>query len=150
MKVLMINPNRFRPHIPPIGLEYVCNSLLRKNIEFELVDLNFEHESVLYPKLLEGDVDLVGITVRNVDSGVLANIVKFQPEIKRLVNRIKNTTECKVVLGGVGFSILPREILENSSADFGVVGYGEEALPALVRALRQGGDLSKIGGGHFP
>jgi radical SAM superfamily enzyme YgiQ (UPF0313 family) len=144
MSILMINPNRFRPHIAPIGLEYVCNSLLRENIEFDLIDLNFEHESVIYRKLRENNVELVGITVRNLDSGVLAKTVLFQPDIKKLVNRIKNTRDCKVVLGGIGFSILPREILEYSGADFGVIGYGEEALPRLVRALRQGGDLSKI------
>jgi radical SAM superfamily enzyme YgiQ (UPF0313 family) len=86
----------------------------------------------------------VGITVRNLDSGVLAKTVWFQPGIKELVNRIKNTGDFKVVLGGIGFSTLPREILEYSSADFGVIGYGEEALPRLVRALQQGGDLSKI------
>lgn len=144
MSILMINPNRFRPHIAPIGLEYVCNSLLRENIEFDLIDLNFEPESIIYRKLGENNVDLVGITVRNLDSGVLAKTVLFQPGIKKLVNRIKNTRDCKVVLGGIGFSILPREILAYSGADFGVIGYGEEALPQLVHALRQGGDLSKI------
>lgn len=144
MKVLLINPNRFRPHVSPVGLEYVANSLLRENIAFDLIDLNFEDESVIFRKLLEENIDVVGITVRNVDSGVLVNPVLFQPGIKRLVERIKNTADCKVVLGGVGFSILPREMLEYSGADFGVIGYGEEALPKLVRALREGGDLKKI------
>lgn len=144
MKVLLINPNRFRPHVAPVGLEYVANSLLRENIDFDLVDLNFEDEGVIFRKLKEDSIDVVGITVRNVDSGVLVNPALFQPEIKKLVDRIKNTTDCKVVLGGVGFSILPREMLAYSGADFGVVGYGEEALPELVGVLREGGDLSKI------
>jgi radical SAM superfamily enzyme YgiQ (UPF0313 family) len=144
MKVLLINPNRFRPHVSPVGLEYVANSLLRENIDFDFVDLNFEDENVIFCKLREKNIDIVGITMRNVDSGVLADLSLFQPDIKTLVGRIKNTVDCKVVLGGVGFSILPREILESSGADFGVVGYGEEALPKLVLALREGGDLAGI------
>ncbi|MCK4764200.1 MAG: radical SAM protein [Candidatus Aminicenantes bacterium] len=144
MKALMINPNRFKPHVAPVGLEYVCNSLVREKIEFDLVDFNFEPESAVYRKLRQKDVDLVGITVRNLDSGYLSKIELFQPSIKKLVERIKNTCDCKVVLGGAGFSSMPREILAYSGADFGVVGYGEEALPQIVRALRQGGDLNKI------
>lgn len=144
MSVLMINPNRTRPHVAPVGLEYVCNSLLREKIEFDLVDFNFESEKVVYRKLQENNVDIVGITVRNLDTGFLCKVELVQPMIRRLVHRIKNTMDCKVVLGGTGFSMLPREILEYSGADFGVFGYGEEALPRLVRALREGGDLSQI------
>jgi radical SAM superfamily enzyme YgiQ (UPF0313 family) len=144
MNVLMINPNRTRPHVAPVGLEYVCNSLLREKIEFDLVDFNFEPEKVVYRKLQENNVDIVGITVRNLDTGFLVKVELVQPTIRRLVQRIKNTKDCQVVLGGSGFSMLPREILEYSGADFGVFGYGEEVMPRLVRALREGGDLAQI------
>ncbi len=144
MSVLMINPNRYRPHVSPIGLEYVCNSLLRENIEFDVADLNFVRESVIYSKLIKNNVDIVGITVRNIDSVLLASKKFFIPGIKSLVERIKDTKDCKVVLGGGGFSILPREVLEYTGADFGVAGYGEEALPELVRVIREGGSLAKI------
>lgn len=144
MKVLMINPNRYRPYVSPVGLEYVCNSLLRENIEFEVVDLNFERDKVIYHKLQNNNVDIVGITVRNIDSLALYSSEFFLPGIKRLVETIKDTKDCKVVLGGAGFSTMPRECLEYTGADFGVVGYGEEALPKLVRTVREGGSLSKI------
>jgi radical SAM superfamily enzyme YgiQ (UPF0313 family) len=140
----MINPNRFSWPAAPIGLEYACNSLLREDIEFDLIDFNFKPENLVYQKLRADNIDLVGMTVRNIDSGFLAKVEFFQPSIKKLVERIKNTKDCKVVLGGVGFSVVPKEIMEYTGADFGVVGYGEEALPKLVRALRQGGDLSQI------
>ncbi|MCK4763826.1 MAG: radical SAM protein [Candidatus Aminicenantes bacterium] len=144
MSILMINPNKFKPHVAPVGLEYVCNSLVREKIDFDLVDLNFDPEKIIYRKLRKNDVDLVGITVRNLDSGFLSKIEVFQPGIKKLINRIKNKKDCKVVLGGAGFSMLPREVMEYMGADFGVVGYGEEALPKLVHALRNGGDFSRI------
>jgi radical SAM superfamily enzyme YgiQ (UPF0313 family) len=144
MNVLMINPNRNRPHVSPVGLEYVCNSLLRENIEFDVVDLNFEREKVVYRKLQNTNVDIVGITVRNIDSLNLATSEFFLPGIKKLVDRIRNTKDCKVVLGGAGFSTMPQEVMAYTGADFGVVGYGEEALPKLVRAVRDGESLSKI------
>jgi radical SAM superfamily enzyme YgiQ (UPF0313 family) len=144
MKVLMINPNRFKPHVAPIGLEYVCNSLLREKIAFDVVDFNFEPEGVLYEKLRKNNVDLVGITVRNSDSATIPTTEFFIPGIKKLVERIKNTTDCSVVLGGAGFSVIAQEILEYTGADFGVVRYGEEALPKLVKAIRENGDLSQI------
>lgn len=144
MKVLMIYPNRYVWKAAPVGLEYVCNSLVRENIEFDLVDFNFEPDRVVYDKLRKENIDIVGITVRNTDSVFLPKVEFFIPAYKKLVERIKNTRECKVVLGGVGFSVFPREVMEYTGADFGVVGYGEEALPKLVRAVREGGDLSKI------
>lgn len=144
MSVLMINANSFVPNVSPIGLEYVCNSLLRENIEFNVVDLNFDHEKVIYRELLEKNVDVVGISVRNTGSLTLTSTEFFIPGYKKLIERIKNTKDCKVVLGGVGFSTMPQEIMKFTGADFGVVGYGEEALPKLVRALRDGGDFAKI------
>lgn len=144
MSVLMINPNRFVPHVSPLGLEYVCNSLLRENIDFDVVDLNFDREEVIFSKLIENNVDVVGISMRNTGSLTLTTTEFFIPGYKKLIERIKNTKDCKVVLGGVGFSTMPRLILEYTGADFGVVGYGEEAMPKLVRALREGGNLTKI------
>ena len=144
MNVLMINPNRFRPHVSPVGLEYVCNSLLREKIAFEVVDFNFEPENVVYDKLRKNNVELVGITVRDSDSATIPGTEFFIPGIKKLVERIKNTTDCSVVLGGSGFSVMPREILEYTGADFGVVRYGEEALPKLFQAIRENGNLSQI------
>lgn len=140
----MVNPNRFSWSASPIGLEYACNSLFREDIEFDVVDFNFEPESLVYQKLRAGNIDLVGMTIRNIDTAFLAKVEFFQPSYRKLVQRIKNTTGCKVVLGGVGFSVVPKEIMEFTGADYGVVGYGEEALPRLVHALRNGGDVSKI------
>ena len=47
--------------------------------------------------------------------------------------------DLKVILGGAGFSIAPAAILEYCSADFGVCGPGESALPALLDNLENNG-----------
>lgn len=144
LTALMVYPNRFRPHVMPIGLEYVCNSLVRAGIPFEVADLNFESDEELFRRVARIKPDLVGISVRNVDACYLPHNEFFIPQIRNLVHRIKSIHDCRVVLGGAGYSLLPREILNFTGADFGVAGYGERALPELVAALEDGGDLSGV------
>ncbi|RKX47162.1 MAG: hypothetical protein DRP64_01810, partial [Verrucomicrobia bacterium] len=140
----MVYPNRFRPHVMPVGLEYVCNSLDRAGIPFEVADLNFESDEELCRRVTRTKPDLVGISVRNVDACYLRHNEFFIPQIRDLVHRIKSCHTCRVVLGGAGYSLFVREILEYTGADFGVAGYGERALPQLVAALEDGGNLSKV------
>lgn len=133
------------PAVAPLGLEYVANSLAMENMEFEIIDLNFEPEKTIYDKLKNKRIELVGITIRNVDANNLINNEFFIPKIKRIISKIKKVKhDCPILLGGAGFSALPSEILEYTGADFGVVGYGEEACPSLIKTLRKNGDLCEI------
>jgi radical SAM superfamily enzyme YgiQ (UPF0313 family) len=50
------------------------------------------------------------------------------------------------VLGGSGFSVFPRELLEISGADYGIQGEGEAAMLALLDALESKRDPSNISG----
>jgi len=144
LTVLMVYPNRYRPHVMPVGIEYVCNSLVRAGIPFEVADLNFESIEELCRRVTQLKPDLVGISIRNVDACYLPKNEFFIPKIRDLVHRIKSMHTCRVVLGGAGYSLFPREILEYTGADFGVAGYGERALPELVTALEGGGDLTGV------
>lgn len=51
----------------------------------------------------------------------------------------------KTIFGGVAATPLHREIATHPSVDFVVRDRGEYALPALLKALEQGGDLSEVG-----
>ena len=51
-----------------------------------------------------------------------------------------------MVIGGSGYSIYPKKLLELSGADFGIQGEGEASLVALVAALRGGGEWASIPG----
>lgn len=145
MRVLMINPNRYLPYVAPIGLEYVCNSLLRKKIEFDIIDLNFNPEKDIYKTIKNSAVDFVGISIRNVDACNLIKNEYFLPPIKRIVAHIRKTNpKIKIALGGAGFSHMPDAIMDYLGADFGVVGYGEAAFPELIEKVRAGETLSRI------
>jgi radical SAM superfamily enzyme YgiQ (UPF0313 family) len=51
-----------------------------------------------------------------------------------------------MVVGGSGFSIFPRQLLELSGADYGICGEGETGFVALLAALNSGRDFSAIPG----
>ena len=55
-------------------------------------------------------------------------------------------TEAPVVVGGVGFSIFAKEIVEYTGADFGIRGDGERAIVELIQQLRQGRKSSEVPG----
>ena len=51
-----------------------------------------------------------------------------------------------MVLGGCGFSIFPRQLLQLSNADYGIQGEGEVGFLKLIQSLSWGGDFSGIPG----
>ena len=50
------------------------------------------------------------------------------------------------MVGGVGYSSAPREILAHVGADYGIAGDGEESLPRLSRAVDAGGAVDEVPG----
>ena len=81
---------------------------------------------------------LVGLTLRNADDSFWPGAESFVEPLRGLVKTLRRLTKAPLVLGGAGFSIFPREILEFTGADYGIRGDGEIALPALYRALARG------------
>jgi radical SAM superfamily enzyme YgiQ (UPF0313 family) len=59
---------------------------------------------------------------------------------------VHRQSNCPIIVGGSGFSIFPEKLLELAGADFGIAGEGEAGLLALVAALENGGDYSRIPG----
>jgi len=117
----------------PIGLEYLQGMIAATEHESQLLDLCFEKdvEKILTEKVAEYNPDLIGITIRQIDTVLYQNNEYFLPAIKDLVTNCKDLA-VPVVLGGAGFSILAKEILDFTNADFGIKGPGEFALLHLL------------------
>jgi len=79
----------------------------------------------------------LGITIRNVDPSIYGIEESFIEEIKNIVLYIKKKYDKTIILGGSGFSIMPREILDYVEGDYGVFGYGEKAVLKLLNDIRQ-------------
>ncbi|MGB3223335.1 MAG: lipid biosynthesis B12-binding/radical SAM protein [Desulforhopalus sp.] len=85
--------------------------------------------------------DLVGVSIRNLDTVDSAAPNQFLAEIVETVNCIRQKIDTRIVLGGPAFSILPQSLLELMQADYGIVGEGEVLVPWLA---------SEIAGGRPP
>jgi radical SAM superfamily enzyme YgiQ (UPF0313 family) len=81
--------------------------------------------------------DIIGITIRNIDSVMYFNHEFFLADIKEIVQCAKHMKKT-VVLGGSGFSAMPIEVLEYLKADYGIVGSGEIMFPLFLDLWKSG------------
>ncbi len=146
--LLLINTNRMTPPIAPLGIEYVAGALSNAGHEVEILDLCLaeDPEAALRERLAADRPRLVGLSFRNVDDCFWPSCRSFLGDLKDLVERIRTLYDGPVVLGGVGYSVFARRILEHCGADFGVHGDGEGALTALLGELAGRRRFERVGG----
>ena len=127
----------------PLGPLYLVRVLEEEGFEVDFRDYQtyeaedpFATESFL--RFFVDSADVVGLSV-------MANLLPFAIlAIKALGERYP---EKRVILGGVGPKSVEREICERFPwIDIIVRGESERSLPMLIRALKDGGDLSRVPG----
>jgi tryptophan 2-C-methyltransferase len=133
----LINTNRMRPPIAPIGLDYVATAARLAGIDVEVLDLALAADppAALREHFARRQPQLVGLTFRNIDDCFWPSGQWFVPRLADGVRQVKALTEAPVVLGGSGYSILAQPILKLTGADFGIRGDGEDAIIALHREV---------------
>jgi radical SAM superfamily enzyme YgiQ (UPF0313 family) len=139
MHILLINPNRYRfPPVIPLAFEYLAGALERYGHAYTVLDLCFSEdpEDRIHEAVERCKPELAGITVRQIDTVLYRGNEFFLDQVREYV-RILQGHGLGVVLGGSGFSIMPREVLDYTGAQWGVAGPGENALPELMDAVRQ-------------
>jgi radical SAM superfamily enzyme YgiQ (UPF0313 family) len=147
-RVLLINPNQMQPPIAPIGLDYLADSLAARGYQVRLLDLCF------HPKIHQPTVDavrefrphVIGLTVRNTDDCYYSGQDFILPRVKQVIQAVREKSSAPVVLGGVGFSIAPKETLEFLDGDFGIEGEAETSFCDLVERIDKGKDPAGIPG----
>lgn len=143
MKILLINPNRYLfPPVPPLGLEYIGGVLISTGYEVEILDLCFSED--IFKEIDEAVIsfkpDIVGITVRNIDSALFLNNEFFLDEIKVIIDYLKKVYNLRVIIGGAGVIASPAEILEYLNSDFIISGPAEKDLPNILENLKNFSD----------
>ncbi|MGQ9590737.1 MAG: B12-binding domain-containing radical SAM protein [Planctomycetota bacterium] len=135
--LVLVNTNRMRPAVAPIGLDYIASAAERAGIPVEVADLCLEDDprAALAQGLARRAPRAVGVTFRNVDDCFWPGRASFVDELSETVREIRALTDAPIVVGGVGFSTMPLEIYERSGADFGIHGDGERALLDLLAEL---------------
>jgi hypothetical protein len=139
MQVALINTNRLQPPVAPIALDYIAEALQANGHPARLLDLCWEKdpEAAFRKFFKNSSFGLVGMTLRNTDDCAFTSRQSFLADFVGLVKSVRNHTDAPIVLGGVGFSVMPETILTLSEADYGIWGEGEFALPQLASRLEK-------------
>jgi len=147
-RVLLVNPNEMKPPVTPIGLDYIASALEQAGFVVDLIDLCFasSYQEELDAYFRRYDPLAVGVTVRNTDDCYYLSQAFILPRIKEIVDYIKVKIRRPIILGGVGFSVMPEPILAYVGAELGIWGDGEKTLPMLTTKLAAGEDYSAIPG----
>jgi len=147
-KVVLVNPNRMKPAIAPIALDYLAGALAANGFQVDILDLCF---SVDWPRDIDTyfnnhDPVAVGVSLRNVDDTTYSSREFFVPGFREMTDHLRERTSAPLVLGGSGFSVMPEDILDYCGLDLGIVGDGEWALPLLLRRFLSGDDFTSVPG----
>lgn len=143
-----MNTNRLQPPVAPIGLDYVAEALHAAGHEIAVLDLCWEEDAgSAIDRCLRGpEFGLIGMTLRNTDDCVYTSRQSFLPDFAAFVQRVRTQTGAPIVVGGIGFSVMPERVLTLAGADYGIWGEGEFALPDLAARLEHGRPVDDVAG----
>ncbi|MDD5650162.1 MAG: radical SAM protein, partial [Candidatus Nanoarchaeia archaeon] len=146
-KVLLITPPIFKEMYgvfaeaggknAPMGLLYLAAILKKNNIDVEILDAEGENLEVkeVIQKIKEIKPNLIGLTAA---TAAISKTILLATKIKEELKDIK------VIIGGPHVTALPKETLENTIFDLGMIGEAEYTFLELVQALRDGKEYKKI------
>jgi lipid biosynthesis B12-binding/radical SAM protein len=130
MKVALISANTATSPYPvyPLGMSMVAAALRDAGHDVVTLDLLHQPLTAVLELVATEKPRLVGISIRNIDNVNLLNEKRYIPAVKDLVAALRAVSSAPILLGGAGFSILPERILEETGADYGIVGEGERLI----------------------
>lgn len=139
MHIALINTNRIHPPIAPIGIDYVAEAIVAAGHEVTILDLCWEEDwqTAIRKFFAANDFGLIGMTLRNTDDCFSSSKHSFLSEFQVMVTAIRQATQSPIILGGAGFSVMPRAILSFCPADAGIWNDGEFLLPKIADCLEK-------------
>ena len=145
MKILLISVNREKMPYPvfPLGLAYLAKGLREEGHSIQILDLCFSGEvsSELKNCLSQYQPDLIGLSLRNLDNLTYPISLSYLKEVEEVVELCRQSSLAKLIIGGSGYSLAPKELLQHFDVDFGIVGEGEEVFLQLVKSLEKGDSI---------
>ncbi|MBS0013655.1 MAG: cobalamin-dependent protein [Desulfobacterales bacterium] len=147
MKVLLISPNaETRPYpVYPLGLDYVAGAIKDRH-QIWITDINEPGGAdTILARVKQTDPDIIGISIRNVDTTDAANPGTYLSETRDLVEKIRKISQTPIIIGGSGLNMFPRAILSHLGADYALTGEGER-LAAFLDRLSQNKPVTDLPG----
>jgi radical SAM superfamily enzyme YgiQ (UPF0313 family) len=142
VKILLISANTATAPYPlfPLGLAMIARALRQAGHTVALHDWLQNGQN---PATLRADIErfgpaLIGISIRNLDSTNMVREQRYAGMARDVVQAARAASAVPIVLGGSGFSILPERLLQETGADYGIVGEGERLVVDLAADLARG------------
>ena len=116
--------------------------------EVRLLDLLVEKDprAAVAQAIQSFNPEAIGVSVRNIDDQRMRNTKFLLDQARDAVAWCKEESAAPIILGGAGFSILPRAILNYLGAEMGIQGEGETIFPELLRRIHAGEKLDSLPG----
>lgn len=150
MRISIISANREKfPQVAiPIGAASIAAALRQSGYRVAIHDLCFQAdvESSIISHLNRYCPELIGISLRNTENNEMFYYHSYLEDTKRLVETIRKHSRADLIVGGSGFTLFPRELLEYLDLSYGIAGEGEVSFPRFVQALQGEGELESIPG----
>lgn len=146
-RVLLASLNRYEQPYPvyPLGLAYLERGLHAAGYRTKIWDAYVSTET-LESCIAAFEPAYIGLSMRNIDNVQCHNPRSFVEELLDCCRRIRTVTPARVILGGSGFSVFPKELFALAGADYGIVGDGEVSLVRLLQAIESGDVLDGVSG----
>ncbi|MBN1355285.1 cobalamin-dependent protein [bacterium] len=99
-----------------------------------LADPNLPESPPVEPVVREFEPDVIGVSIRNIDSQMKRDLVYYYRYLKDYLKGIRSLApNARIILGGSGFSLFPREIMTgNPGVDAGVILEAENTLRSYL------------------
>lgn len=147
-QILFLNPNRMKPVVAPLAIDYLAQGLEKAGFGVDILDFAFndDSEGLIEDYFSSNSPLAIGVTVRNTDDCYYVSQDFVLREVKAITDEIKKHSHAPIIFGGVGFSGMPEAVMRYIDVNMGIVGEGEKSLPKLLQCFRTDGDLSTIPG----
>lgn len=120
----------------PLGLACIKSTLSEHDVRIFDTNTSTMPFNDFRKIITDFEPEVVGISLRNIDSTNKRKVVFYYSHLKETINTIKTSTGAKIVIGGSGFSMFAREIMEDEPRiDYGVALEGEKTFPDLLLNL---------------
>ncbi len=125
--------------VHPLGIAHLSGALRQHGHEVEQFDVLAKPEqAVLAQRLIDFQPDLIGISIRNIDTVDSNDPQYFLDGLSETLGAIRTHSSAPIVVGGSAFSLFPDKIMALSGADYGITGEGEQSMCDLAEALERG------------
>ncbi len=162
MRILLISSNIAMSPYPvyPLGVSMIAGALTTAGHEVRQFDFLQQNKSMdaIAQEIKQFNPELIGISVRNIDNVNLMNEQYYIEVVKNIVEKIREVSGSKVIMGGAGFSLIPGLILVETGADYGIVGEGESLAVSFANNAARGiypaerliGPETRLSGAEIP